>query len=307
MRQTFAQKRMPLGYRLRPAPPVCSAPAILSSRPAQRQSRHRDDTVRPPASFAFGFAHPTTPSFGNASLAAASAARAFALSSSIWRTSASMPSNFTSSRMKAIEGDIQRRAIEVALEIEQEHFQQRRAMSKVGRRPKLTTPSRRSHSRGWTRTAYAGVLEPAILVEPDIGGRIAEIATAFLAIDHGAGHEPRAAAASWWRRRSAPPPAPSGSRWRTPAAHRYRYGPGRRPRCRSRGASLTSKLGEPHAPLAEMKIVADRDPYTEPPDQVMVNEILRGGPRAPARVEGHHHGAGKPVSRPAAAICWPRR
>ena len=37
------------------------------------------------------------------------------------------------------------------------------------------------------------VLEPAILVEPDIGGGIAEIAAALLAVDHGARHEPRAA------------------------------------------------------------------------------------------------------------------
>jgi hypothetical protein len=54
-----------------------------------------------------GFAHPTpfhpiSPSFGNAPGAAASAAQALALSSSIWRTSGSMPSNFNSSRMKAM-------------------------------------------------------------------------------------------------------------------------------------------------------------------------------------------------------------
>src|SRR5437667_11799670 len=40
-----------------------------------------------------------------------------------------------------------------------------------------------------------------------------------------------------------------------------------------------------------MKVVADRDAaYPEPLDQVMVNEILRGGP-GPLLVEGHHHSA----------------
>src|SRR6185295_13196119 len=45
--------------------------------------------------------------------------------------------------------------------------------------------------------------------------------------------------------------------------------------------------------LAEMKVVTDRDAAdAEPLDQIMVNEILRGG--AGARlVEGHDHGAGK--------------
>src|SRR5450631_1705963 len=48
----------------------------------------------------FGFGQPTTPSFGNAPGAAASAARARVLSSSIWATSAATLSNFNSSRMK---------------------------------------------------------------------------------------------------------------------------------------------------------------------------------------------------------------
>ena len=46
--------------------------------------------------------------------------------------------------------------------------------------------------------------------------------------------------------------------------------------------------------LAEMEVVADRNSAdAEALDQVMVNEILRGGAGA-ALVEGHHHGAGKP-------------
>src|ERR1700745_3291565 len=48
------------------------------------------------------------------------------------------------------------------------------------------------------------------------------------------------------------------------------------------------------AALAEMEVVADRDSGdSEPPDQIMVNEVLCRG--AGARlVEGHDHGAGKP-------------
>ncbi len=48
--------------------------------------------------------------------------------------------------------------------------------------------------------------------------------------------------------------------------------------------------------LAEMEVVADRDTAdAEPPDQIMVNEILRRG-AGPGLVEGHHHGAGEPGS-----------
>ena len=48
------------------------------------------------------------------------------------------------------------------------------------------------------------------------------------------------------------------------------------------------------AALAEMEVVADRDPGdSEPPDQIMVNEILRRG-AGTRLVEGHDHGAGKP-------------
>ena len=48
--------------------------------------------------------------------------------------------------------------------------------------------------------------------------------------------------------------------------------------------------------LAEMKVVADRDAADpEPPDQIMVNEILRRG-AGRALVERHHHGAGEPGS-----------
>src|SRR5262249_6323385 len=49
-----------------------------------------------------------------------------------------------------------------------------------------------------------------------------------------------------------------------------------------------------HPALAEMEIVADRDPGDpEPPDQVMLNEILRRR-SGPYFIEGHDDGTGEP-------------
>src|SRR5450631_1650794 len=93
---------------------------------------------------------------------------------------------------EADEGDIECRAIEIAVEVEQEHLQQWRAVVESG-------TAAETGDAVETRLAAAdpdrvdAVLEPAILVEPDIGGGIAEIAAAFLAMDHGSGHEPGAA------------------------------------------------------------------------------------------------------------------
>src|SRR6202165_2698692 len=63
---------------------------------------------------------------------------------------------------------------------------------------------------------------------------------------------------------------------------------------RRRFADQQARRSDP--PLAEMKVVADRDAaYSEPFDQVMVNEILRRGP-GPGLVEGYHDRARKPCS-----------
>ena len=89
----------------------------------------------------------------------------------------------------ADDGDIDALAVEVAVEIEQEHFQQRRAG--VEHRPYAET--------GDAVIALAGdrhphridaVLEAAGRVEPDIGSGEAEFAAALFAVDDLAGNEP---------------------------------------------------------------------------------------------------------------------
>ena len=139
------------------------------------------------------------------------------------------------------------------------------------------------------------MLEPAILVEADIGGRIAEIAAALLAVDHLAGNEPRAA-----EHRSGVCDLPLGQRHADGAG-------GDRPLLdvdmrlhvdldAEPGRLADQKARRSDPALAEMKVVAHRDAADpEPLDQVMVNEILRRGPGA-GLVERHHHRAGQPGS-----------
>ena len=134
------------------------------------------------------------------------------------------------------------------------------------------------------------MLEPAILVEAEIGGGIAEVAAAFLAMDHLAGNEPGAA-------------EHRGGVFDLPLRQRHPDRAGRDRPLRDidmrlhvdldakPGRLADQKARRSDPALAEMKVVADRDAADfEPPDQIMVNEILRRGPGA-GLVEGHHHGA----------------
>src|SRR5204863_1977802 len=85
------------------------------------------------------------------------------------------------------EGDVEHGAIEVALEVEHEHFEQRRAVIKSRTaaeardrvEPHLVVSLAAADPHG-----IDAVLEAAILVEADIGGGVAEIAAALLAMDH---------------------------------------------------------------------------------------------------------------------------
>src|SRR5882757_4656239 len=90
------------------------------------------------------------------------------------------------------EGDVQRRPVKIALEIEQEYFQQRRAIVE-GRAAAEACDA--IEALGTTADPHRidAVLEAAVLVEADIGGGIAELAAAFLAMDHLACNEPGAA------------------------------------------------------------------------------------------------------------------
>ena len=137
------------------------------------------------------------------------------------------------------------------------------------------------------------MLEPAILVEPDIGGGIAEIAAALLAMDHLAGNEPGTAEHRGGvldlALRERHPDRAGGDRPLVDIDMGLHVDLDAEP---GRFADQQARRADPA--LAEMKVVADRDAAdAEPFDQVMVNEILRRGPGA-GLVEGHHHGAGKP-------------
>ena len=139
------------------------------------------------------------------------------------------------------------------------------------------------------------MLEAAILVEADIGGGIAEVAAALLAMDHLAGDEPGAAQHRGGvldlalRQRHAD--RAGGDRPLLDVDMGLHVDLDAEP---GRFADQQARRADPA--LAEMKVVADRDAAdAEPLDQVMVNEILRRGPGA-GLVEGHHHGAGEPGS-----------
>src|SRR3569833_4101548 len=94
------------------------------------------------------------------------------------------------------EGDVERLAVEVGVEIEQEDFEQRWAVVE-GRPPAIARNPIESLRVAATAESDAHcvntVPESDMRIEPDVGGRIAEVASALLSVDHGAAHEPRAA------------------------------------------------------------------------------------------------------------------
>src|SRR5258708_16325849 len=79
------------------------------------------------------------------------------------------------------EGDIERRPVEVALKIEQEDFQQRRAVVE-GRTAAEARDAIQPLSSPADPHRINAVLQPPMLVEADIGGRIAGIAAAVLGV-----------------------------------------------------------------------------------------------------------------------------
>src|SRR6476469_7006289 len=102
---------------------------------------------------------------------------------------------------KADEGDVEHRSIEIAAEIEQKNFEQRRAIVEGGAAAEAGDPVEArlmlafvvAVILAWPSADPHGVnamLEPAVVVETDVGGGIAEIAAAFLAMNHLAGDEP---------------------------------------------------------------------------------------------------------------------
>src|SRR6202165_3856990 len=206
---------------------------------------------------------------------------------------------------KGDEGDVERFSIEIALEIEQEELQQRRAIVE-GRAAAEAGDAIKAHLVLSLAMAdpnrIDAMLEPAVLVEADIGGGIAEIAAAFLAMDHQTCNEPRAA-------------EHRGGGFDLPLRERHpdRAG-GDRPLLdidvglhidldAEPGRFVDQEARRSDPALAEMKIVADRDAADpEPLDQVMVNEILRRGPGT-GLVETHHDSPLKPGSGQQPQLC----
>src|SRR6202453_1670631 len=171
----------------------CSAPARLCSQPDRPISRHRvDGTVRPRASSVFRFysaddsklwKHPRRSRQALASRAAVVIHLAYERVQAVELQFLAEESD---------EGDVEAAAINVALEVEQEDFQQRRAIVE-GRTPAKTRDPVEAPVAQADAHRIDAVLEAAILVEPDIGGRVAEVATAVLAMEDFAVNEPRAA------------------------------------------------------------------------------------------------------------------
>src|SRR3569833_3148084 len=93
-------------------------------------------------------------------------------------------------------GDIERLAIQVGVEIEQEDFKQRRAVVE-GRPPAVARDAvealRVAAAAKPDTYCIDAVLEIDVRIEPDVRGGIAKVAPALLAMDDGAADEPRSA------------------------------------------------------------------------------------------------------------------
>ncbi len=111
------------------------AAGIIARQPLGRDGLIRDDLgvvgaiqfTRKHLLF-LGLAQPISPRLGKASGTAARAARAFTLSSSIWRMSGSMPVELQLVANVGDERNVELLAVEIALEVEQEDFKQWRAV-----------------------------------------------------------------------------------------------------------------------------------------------------------------------------------
>ncbi len=191
------------------------------------------------------------------------------------------------------EGDVDRLAVEVAGEIEQEHFEQHGAdvehrPAAEARDPVVAAPADADAHR------VDAVAQPAGRIEPQVGGRIAELAPALVAVHDLAADEPgiaeRAlAASSTWPAASASRIAPE--EMRRPSSSTA--GTMSTAKCR-RAPSAASRSGVPARFLPKRKSIADggaRD--AEPMQQDVVDEVLGRGLRQRG-VEGQHDRAVEP-------------
>src|SRR5262245_7913483 len=190
------------------------------------------------------------------------------------------------------EGDVDDLAVEIAGKVEQEGFEQHGAL--VEHRPPseardavVATPA---HARAHRVDA---VLEAAGGVEAQIGGGIAEVPPALVAVHHLGADEPGIAEELVGFRH------PAGGERRADRAGPHRPSRIFEPRHdvdrkAELGALRREIIGRPRAIEPEMKIKADGDAGDgKAVDQNAFNEVLRGKPRQ-RRVEAQHDRAAKP-------------
>ncbi len=184
-------------------------------------------------------------------------------------------------------GDVQPGAVEVALEIEQKHLEQGGAVVEGGAAAEACHAVE-ALSAASDPDRIDAVSQPAGRIEPDIRGRVAEIAPTLVAMGDLAADEPGPAE----QRLCMPDIAcfESGAHQR----RGYRLALEGKGRHHGDGDAGMASAGLQHlrragAALAEMEIEADRDAGdAEPPDQIVVNEIHGRGAGA-GRIERHHH------------------
>ena len=128
MAETFGQQRVPLRHRRCQRRVVAREPGLVRSLHRPASSVSPDDTVRPQASFAFR----------SCSADCSELRKRVGRGGQLRAGPGAVVVHLPDQRVDAVElqfvadeadkGDIERGAIEVALEVEQEHFQQRRAI-----------------------------------------------------------------------------------------------------------------------------------------------------------------------------------
>src|SRR6185437_10415407 len=186
-------------------------------------------------------------------------------------------------------------AIEVAVEVEQEHFQQRRAS--VEHRPHAEAGDAvMAFAADANAHRVDAVLETASRIEFDVGGRKAKIAPALVAVDHFAGDEPGRAEqlGGLHHLALAERRAHRAGRYRAALVLERRHDVDREA---EPGALRAQISGRAFAVVAEMEIEADGGATNaKASDQNALDEIGgRGGGKL--GVEIHHDDAVEPARR----------
>ena len=223
---------------------------------------------------------------------AANRLRASAASSAICALSASRPSNSASARMKAISSTSIRLAVKIAVEVEEIGLEQ--FLGRIEDRPDAEIGDAVEDAPVGEPAAHRidAVARAQIVAERDVGGRIAELAAALVAmLDHALDRERPGQQA----RRGlaiAGAAAPRGSGSRRPARSPSSTGADRSTESRWPGRASSSSVDVAAAALAEGEVLAGHDAgRADPPHQPFGDEVGRGD-RGEARRR-----TGRPASR----------